>query len=240
MVSLSNHLRNNSRLIGEWRMPTKNPLHPIDISYKVFIKFFLVVGGALLLYILSDVLAALLFAVVIASAMEPVIFWFKKYKIPRIAGVIIIYLAVFLIFAVIFYFYALWPIFCVSQNQRRHVLYVFGHIVFFTSISVRTPNPSFANSSFWLNKSPQIPSVETTCHCFSVIFLPVAVSIISTSLSSIHPSCFCLSVITPIFCLKSASTACIWPFMVSFCVSPWISFWLPVFLFICPKVITTP
>jgi len=84
-------------------MPTKS-VHPIDVSYKVFVKFFLVVGGALLLYILSDVFAALLFAVVIASAMEPVILWFKKYKIPRIAGVIIIYLSVFLIFAVIFYF----------------------------------------------------------------------------------------------------------------------------------------
>ena len=83
---------------------TKKPSHPIDISYKVFVKFFLVVFGVALLYAVSDILAILLFAVVIASAIEPAILKLKEYSIPRLAGVIGIYIVVFLMFAVLFYF----------------------------------------------------------------------------------------------------------------------------------------
>ncbi|KKU52832.1 MAG: hypothetical protein A3H69_02215 [Candidatus Sungbacteria bacterium RIFCSPLOWO2_02_FULL_47_9] len=83
-------------------MPTKQPTHPIDISYKVFVKFFLVVGTAVILYIVSDILVSVFFAVVIASAIEPAILWFKRYKVPRVLGVIIIYLTVLLIFTGIF------------------------------------------------------------------------------------------------------------------------------------------
>ena len=40
----------------------------------------------------------------VASAIDPAVKWFEKYAIPRLAGVIIIYLAVFSVFAGVFYF----------------------------------------------------------------------------------------------------------------------------------------
>ncbi|MBI2637337.1 MAG: AI-2E family transporter [Candidatus Sungbacteria bacterium] len=83
-------------------MPTKQSSRPIDISYKVFVKFFLVVGAVVALYAISHIVASLLFAVVIASAIEPAILWLRKYKTPRLLGVIIIYLIVLSIFAGVF------------------------------------------------------------------------------------------------------------------------------------------
>jgi len=67
-----------------------NP-HPIDISYKVFIKFFIAISVIVSLYFLRNIVAALLFAVVIASGIEPAILWLRRYRIPRTLAVIMIY-----------------------------------------------------------------------------------------------------------------------------------------------------
>lgn len=83
-------------------MPSKK-LEQLDVSYKTFVKFFLVLGGVALIYFISDILAALLFAVVTASAIEPWILAFKKRGMPRIASVILIYLTAFFVLAFLLY-----------------------------------------------------------------------------------------------------------------------------------------
>ncbi len=45
------------------------------------------------LFQIKDIVAALLFAVVVASAIEPGVQWFRRYKVPRILSVLIIYIA---------------------------------------------------------------------------------------------------------------------------------------------------
>lgn len=72
-------------------MATPGPIYA-DITYRSLFRMVavgLVVAG---LFYLSQIVAALLFAVVIASGIEPGVSWFQRYRIPRILAVLIIYL----------------------------------------------------------------------------------------------------------------------------------------------------
>lgn len=75
----------------------------LHISTSTIIRFFLVILGLALIYLMRDVIAALLFAVIIASAIEPGIQWFKKRSVPRILSVILIYLALIVFFILLTY-----------------------------------------------------------------------------------------------------------------------------------------
>ncbi|RJR20317.1 MAG: AI-2E family transporter [Desulfobacteraceae bacterium] len=75
----------------------------IDVSTSSIVRFFAVLLGIILLYYLRDIVVVLLFAVVLASAMEPAIRWFQRHKIPRILGTVIIFLSVVAIFVAAVY-----------------------------------------------------------------------------------------------------------------------------------------
>lgn len=83
-------------------MATKE-IHQLTISTWNIIKFFLVLFVIASFYIVRDILISLIFAIIVASAMEPGIEWLKRYKIPRILGVVLIYLSVALFMAVTVY-----------------------------------------------------------------------------------------------------------------------------------------
>jgi len=57
------------------------------------------------LYFIKDVVLVVLVAVIIASGMEPLISWFKKYKISRLPAAIISYLGIFSVFAGLIFFF---------------------------------------------------------------------------------------------------------------------------------------
>lgn len=57
------------------------------------------------LYFIKDVVLVVLVAVIIASGMEPLISWFKKYKIGRLPAAIISYLGIFSIFVGLMFFF---------------------------------------------------------------------------------------------------------------------------------------
>lgn len=71
----------------------------IDITYQSLMRVVVVGVTLALLFYLRDILAALLFAVVIASGLEPPIRWFQKRHVPRILAVLIIYVVTIAIFA---------------------------------------------------------------------------------------------------------------------------------------------
>src|SRR3989344_161775 len=73
-------------------MPKESQL--LDISTWTFVRFFAIVIGLLFCYLLRDILFVLLFAGVLASALEPAIRWFQTYRVPRILATVIIFLAV--------------------------------------------------------------------------------------------------------------------------------------------------
>ncbi len=76
----------------------------IQISSWTVLKIVAILGGLFLLYFLSDIVAALLFAVIVASAMEPVIEWLRVRKIPRLLSVVLVYLVVILALFLLVYF----------------------------------------------------------------------------------------------------------------------------------------
>ncbi len=75
----------------------------IEISFGTLFKAALLVIAILVLWVLREIVAVVLLSIVIASAIEPINHWAAKYKIPRIASVIFIYLAAFFLFATVFY-----------------------------------------------------------------------------------------------------------------------------------------
>ncbi|MEK7541501.1 MAG: AI-2E family transporter [Patescibacteria group bacterium] len=88
-------------------MPAKDSSY-LSISTWTIIRFFLVAIAIVALYLVRDILAALIFAVIVASAIEPVIEWLKRYRIPRILAVVLIYCAIG--FAFFFLIYLIVPL----------------------------------------------------------------------------------------------------------------------------------
>lgn len=74
-------------------MPNKDVQY-LGITTWTMVRFFLVVIGILAIYLVRDTLVALIFAVIVASAIEPVIEWLKAYRVPRILSVVLIYIAI--------------------------------------------------------------------------------------------------------------------------------------------------
>lgn len=81
----------------------------ISIDSWTILRTILFVLLFVFLYIIRDLILIILTAVVVASAIEPAIKWFGKNKVPRISAVVLIYLALAVIVAGIFYVFV--PIF---------------------------------------------------------------------------------------------------------------------------------
>lgn len=75
-------------------MPPDSPAREYwEVSTWTIVRFFGAIIVLFLLYVLRDLIAILLFSVVLASAMEPAIRWFQRRRIPRILGTLIIFVA---------------------------------------------------------------------------------------------------------------------------------------------------
>lgn len=75
----------------------------IEITTGTLFRGILLVLLMIFLYLIRDVVAIVLFAVVIASAVEPAARWFKEHKIPRVLGVIFVYISAFFVLGSLFY-----------------------------------------------------------------------------------------------------------------------------------------
>ena len=85
-------------------MPPTQEKTYIDITTGVILRILLILGIVWFLYLIRNIVAIVLFSVIIASAIEPAAQWFKARGIPRLLGVIITYVIAFLILAVAFSF----------------------------------------------------------------------------------------------------------------------------------------
>ncbi|MFC1594860.1 AI-2E family transporter [Patescibacteria group bacterium] len=77
--------------------------HIIDIRTGTLVKVTFFIFGVFLIYMLREIVAILLVSVVIASAIDPAIKWFRKYHIPRVLAVLILYVSIFLAFLLAMY-----------------------------------------------------------------------------------------------------------------------------------------
>jgi predicted PurR-regulated permease PerM len=67
-----------------------------DVSYSAFFKLAVIVLAGALLFLVREVLLMMFIAIVIASALDPLVDWMQKHGIPRALGVICVYLILIL------------------------------------------------------------------------------------------------------------------------------------------------
>lgn len=77
----------------------------ISISTSTIAKTLIILAGAWLLFYLRDVVLIVLTSIVVASALEPAVATFTRWRIPRLVGVILIYLLLFAFLFSVFYFF---------------------------------------------------------------------------------------------------------------------------------------
>ncbi|QQG37961.1 MAG: AI-2E family transporter [Candidatus Kaiserbacteria bacterium] len=77
----------------------------ISITTGTVIKALLVLAGAWLLFELRDLVLILITAVVIASALEPAVARVRRYKVPRVLSVLLVYIVVLGLFFGLFFFF---------------------------------------------------------------------------------------------------------------------------------------
>lgn len=75
----------------------------VNISTGTFLRFILILGIIIFLFLVRDVIAIIIFSVVLASGVDPAAKWFQRYKVPRVLAVIIVYLIAFIILGLMFY-----------------------------------------------------------------------------------------------------------------------------------------
>ena len=79
--------------------------HTLSVTTGTIVRVVLVLIAFYFLYYIRDIAIVILTAIVIASAVEPGAKWFTSRRIPRILAVLIIYIAVAVLLASLFYFF---------------------------------------------------------------------------------------------------------------------------------------
>ena len=76
----------------------------IEISTGIVFRTILVLLAIWFLYLVMDVIALVFIAVIITSAMDPMVDWLQVKKIPRTIGVLGLFLALFFISCACWFF----------------------------------------------------------------------------------------------------------------------------------------
>ncbi|MEK7085022.1 MAG: AI-2E family transporter, partial [Patescibacteria group bacterium] len=75
----------------------------ISVSTGTMVRFLMLIVLFWLVYELRDAIKVVLTAIVIASSIEPAAHWFSRYRVPRIAGIIFVYISAFAFLGLVFY-----------------------------------------------------------------------------------------------------------------------------------------
>jgi predicted PurR-regulated permease PerM len=81
----------------------------VDISFGTVVKSVVFLLLLVALYYIRDIVAIILFSIVIASGIEPALSWFEKRKIPRVVTLLALYIFIIALFAA--FVYMIVPIF---------------------------------------------------------------------------------------------------------------------------------
>ncbi|MEK7650102.1 MAG: AI-2E family transporter [Patescibacteria group bacterium] len=82
---------------------SRHPRTTIDVSTSTLVRLALVVLGIVFLWFIRDILMIILVSIVIASAVEPLVQWFMRWRVPRVLATLIIYLSGMAVMVGIFY-----------------------------------------------------------------------------------------------------------------------------------------
>lgn len=80
----------------------KRPIS-INITTVTILKVFLILFAIYFMYLVKDILVVLFVSLILASALDPMVDWMQKRKIPRSVGMVVIYFILFVIIGTAFY-----------------------------------------------------------------------------------------------------------------------------------------
>lgn len=95
----------------------------MHITTGTMVRFFMVVVILFVIYWIADILTALFFAVIVASALEPAVLWLHSRGIPRILSVLFIYFALAAVF-----FFSIYLILPLLIEDLRSISFSFPEI----------------------------------------------------------------------------------------------------------------
>jgi predicted PurR-regulated permease PerM len=78
-----------------------NQSQTINISTSTILRVVLILLALIFLYLIRDILMVVFVAVIIAAAINGPVSWLQRHKVPRLLGVIFVYLLLFLLLALI-------------------------------------------------------------------------------------------------------------------------------------------
>lgn len=125
--------------------------------------------AVIFLYVVRDILAVLIFAIIIASALEPLISYAEKKKAPRLVSLIAVYLLFFVAFAA--FLYIIFPLLLdqFREFSQNYAIY-FGKLEEAAGIITFIPGLSGNVHELLSQLTEQIPSFTSLISYVSSIF----------------------------------------------------------------------
>lgn len=144
-------------------MPNMNKEVQVTITPGTIVSAILLIAGAFLLWTLRDLVLLVITAIVIASAIEPGVAFFIRYRIPRFFSVILIYVLAFgSVFLTLYFFFP--PIIADAAG------FLSSLPRYLETINVSSSFPSFQSASSLLGSSRDLQSFVQTLLSLQSVF----------------------------------------------------------------------
>ena len=141
----------------------------IEISPKTIFWALGVGVLAVLIYMVRDIIAVLIFAIIIASALEPILRYAQSKKIPRLLSLVVIYLLFFIFFAALIYIFLPLVLDQLRDFFQNYPTY-FGKIEEAAGVITFLPGLSGNIHELLSQLTEQIPSLTSLISYISAIF----------------------------------------------------------------------
>ena len=141
----------------------------VEISPKTMIWALLIGALSVLLFMVRDIIGVLIFAIIIASALEPLLQYGESKKIPRLLSLISIYLLFFVLFAALIYIILPLMLDQFRDFSENYPTY-FGKIEEVTGTITFIPGLSTNIHDLLIQLTGQIPSFTSLISYASSIF----------------------------------------------------------------------
>ena len=141
----------------------------IEISPKTIFWVLGIGVLAVLVYMVGDIIAVLIFAIIIASALEPILRYAQSKKIPRLLSLIVIYLLFFIFFAALIYIFLPLVLDQLRDFSQNYPTY-FGRIEEAVGVITFLPGLSGNIHELLSQLTEQIPSFTSLISYASSIF----------------------------------------------------------------------
>ncbi len=141
----------------------------IEISPKTILWVLIIGILAYLVYLVRDVLAVSIFAVIIASAIEPLLQYSERKKVPRLLALILFYVLIFVLFAAVIYIVLPLALDQFRDFTENYPVY-FGKLEEAAGTVTFLPGLSANTHDLLIQLTEQIPSFSTLISYASSIF----------------------------------------------------------------------